>query len=90
MPATPRALHRIALTPAHYHILRNETVSVARTIVTFLVPVGTRLGGLLTDLPDPGTVRSDLTGQAHGAPAQRSRRPSVLEADGHSWIEPLL
>jgi hypothetical protein len=41
-------------TSAHYHILRNETDSVARTIVTFLVPVGTGLGGLRTDLPDPG------------------------------------
>ena len=41
-------------TSAHYHILRNETISEARTIVTFLVPVGTGLGGLRTDLPDPG------------------------------------
>lgn len=39
---------------AHSHLLRNETDSIARTIVTFLVPVGTGLGGLRTDLPDPG------------------------------------
>lgn len=35
----------------HHHLLRNETGSVAETIVTFLVPVG---GDLRTDLPDPG------------------------------------
>ena len=38
-------------TPAHNHLLRNETGSVAQTIVTFLVPVG---APLRTDLPDPG------------------------------------
>ncbi|MGH9324236.1 MAG: cupin domain-containing protein [Vicinamibacteria bacterium] len=36
----------------HIHMLRNETGSVAETIVTFLVPVGALLR---TDLPDPGT-----------------------------------
>jgi hypothetical protein len=41
-------------TAAHSHILRNETDSEARTIVTFLVPAGTGLGGLRTDLPAPG------------------------------------
>jgi mannose-6-phosphate isomerase-like protein (cupin superfamily) len=41
-------------TATHNHLLRNETNSVARTIVTFLVPVGTGLPGLRTDLPDPG------------------------------------
>ena len=41
-------------TAAHNHLLRNETNSVARTIVTFLVPLGTGPGGLRTDLPDPG------------------------------------
>jgi quercetin dioxygenase-like cupin family protein len=35
----------------HVHLLRNETASVAETIVTFLVPVG---GDLRTDRPDPG------------------------------------
>jgi len=37
---------------AHIHMLRNETGSVAETIVTFLVPVG---ADIRTDLPDPGT-----------------------------------
>jgi len=37
--------------PAHYHSLRNETDSVAQTIVTFIVPVG---ASIRTDLPDPG------------------------------------
>jgi hypothetical protein len=37
--------------PAHNHLLRNETNSVAQTIVTFIVPVG---ASLRTDLPDPG------------------------------------
>jgi hypothetical protein len=35
----------------HIHMLRNETGSVAETIVTFLVPVG---APIRTDLPDPG------------------------------------
>jgi hypothetical protein len=35
----------------HYHLLRNETDTVAETIVTFLLPVGS---DLRTDLPDPG------------------------------------
>lgn len=35
----------------HVHLLRNETGSVAETIVTFLVPVGALIR---TDLPDPG------------------------------------
>ena len=39
-------------TPAHSHLLRNETDSVAQTIVTFFVPVGTPT--IRTDLPDPG------------------------------------
>lgn len=38
-------------TSAHIHMLRNETGSVAETIVTFLVPVG---APIRTDLPDPG------------------------------------
>lgn len=38
-------------TAAHRHLLRNETNSVAQTIVTFLVPVGE---AIRTDLPDPG------------------------------------
>lgn len=38
-------------TAAHRHLLRNETGSVAQTIVTFLVPVG---APIRTDLPDPG------------------------------------
>ena len=43
-------------TSAHSHLLRNETGSVAETIVTFLVPVGTPTMPMLrTDLPDPGT-----------------------------------
>jgi mannose-6-phosphate isomerase-like protein (cupin superfamily) len=37
--------------PAHNHLLRNETNSVAQTIVTFIVPVG---APIRTDLPDPG------------------------------------
>lgn len=36
----------------HIHMLRNETASVAETVVTFLVPVG---APIRTDLPDPGT-----------------------------------
>jgi hypothetical protein len=36
----------------HNHMLRNETGSVAETIVTFLVPVG---APIRTDLPHPGT-----------------------------------
>lgn len=35
----------------HIHMLRNETGTVAETIVTFLVPVG---APIRTDLPDPG------------------------------------
>jgi hypothetical protein len=35
----------------HNHLLRNETDTVAETIVTFLLPVGS---ALRTDLPDPG------------------------------------
>ncbi len=35
----------------HIHMVRNETVSVAEALVTYLVPVGTPLR---TDLPDPG------------------------------------
>jgi hypothetical protein len=38
-------------TSAHRHLLRNETGSVAETVVTFLVPVGALIR---TDLPDPG------------------------------------
>jgi hypothetical protein len=38
-------------TGAHIHMLRNETGSVAETVVTFLMPVGSLLR---TDLPDPG------------------------------------
>jgi hypothetical protein len=40
-----------AATSSHSHLLRNETDSVAETIVTFLVPVGV---SVRTDLPDPG------------------------------------
>src|SRR5687768_6195285 len=40
-----------AETSAHMHILRNETSSVAQTVVTFLVPVG---APIRTDLSDPG------------------------------------
>jgi hypothetical protein len=36
---------------SHIHITRNETSSVVKTVVTFLVPVGSPLR---TDLPDPG------------------------------------
>jgi mannose-6-phosphate isomerase-like protein (cupin superfamily) len=39
-------------TTTHNHMLRNETGSVAETIVTFLVPVGALLR---VDMPDPGT-----------------------------------
>jgi hypothetical protein len=39
-------------TSGHIHMLRNETTSVAETVVTFLVPVG---APIRTDLPDPGT-----------------------------------
>ena len=35
----------------HIHMLRNETATVAETIVTFLVPVG---APIRTDLPAPG------------------------------------
>lgn len=38
-------------TAAHNHLLRNETNSVAQTVVTFLVPVGALIRD---DLPDPG------------------------------------
>lgn len=38
-------------TSAHGHLLRNETDTVAETVVTFLVPVGALVR---TDLPDPG------------------------------------
>jgi len=38
-------------TSGHSHLLRNETGSVAETIVTFLLPVG---APLRTDLPSPG------------------------------------
>jgi mannose-6-phosphate isomerase-like protein (cupin superfamily) len=41
-----------AETSGHIHMLRNETTSVAETVVTFLVPVG---APIRTDLPDPGT-----------------------------------
>jgi mannose-6-phosphate isomerase-like protein (cupin superfamily) len=40
-----------AETAAHNHLLRNETNSVAQTLVTFLVPVG---APIRTDLPNPG------------------------------------
>lgn len=41
---------------AHIHMLRNETSSVAETIVTFLVPIGApTMPVIRTDLPDPGT-----------------------------------
>jgi quercetin dioxygenase-like cupin family protein len=39
-------------TAGHNHLLRNETNSVAQTIVTFFVPVGTL--SVRTDRPDPG------------------------------------
>lgn len=38
-------------TSTHNHILRNETNSVAETVVTFLLPVN---ADLRTDLPNPG------------------------------------
>ena len=38
-------------TATHSHLLRNETSTVAQTIVTFLVPVG---APIRTDRPDPG------------------------------------
>lgn len=38
-------------TSTHVHMVRNETSSVAESVVTFLVPVG---APLRTDLPDPG------------------------------------
>jgi|SRR5688572_15916197 hypothetical protein len=38
-------------TATHSHLLRNETSTVAQTLVTFLVPVG---APIRTDLPDPG------------------------------------
>jgi hypothetical protein len=41
-----------AETSGHIHMLRNETNSVAETVVTFLVPVG---APIRTDLPAPGT-----------------------------------
>ena len=37
--------------PAHNHLLRNETNTAAQTIVTFLVPVG---APIRLDRPDPG------------------------------------
>ena len=40
-----------AETSGHIHLLRNETGSVAETIVTFLLPVG---APVRTDLPNPG------------------------------------
>jgi len=40
-----------AETSGHIHLLRNETGSIAETIVTFLLPVG---APVRTDLPDPG------------------------------------
>jgi quercetin dioxygenase-like cupin family protein len=40
-----------AATSGHIHLLRNETASVAETIVTFLLPVG---APVRTDLPNPG------------------------------------
>ena len=40
-----------AETGAHSHLLRNESNSVAETVVTFLLPVG---APIRTDLPDPG------------------------------------
>jgi mannose-6-phosphate isomerase-like protein (cupin superfamily) len=40
-----------ATTNTHIHNLRNETGSVAQTVVTFLLPVG---APLRIDLPDPG------------------------------------
>jgi len=40
-----------AETSEHIHMLRNETTSVAETVVTFLVPAG---APIRTDLPDPG------------------------------------
>ena len=45
-----------AETSGHIHMLRNETTSVAETVVTFLVPVG---APIRTDLPDPGTAGSE-------------------------------
>jgi hypothetical protein len=41
-------------TASHNHLLRNETSTVAQTMVTFLVPVG---APIRTDLPDPGSCR---------------------------------
>jgi quercetin dioxygenase-like cupin family protein len=41
-----------AETSGHIHMLRNESNSVAETVVTFLVPVG---APIRTDLPGPGT-----------------------------------
>jgi mannose-6-phosphate isomerase-like protein (cupin superfamily) len=40
-----------AATGDHIHLLRNETTTVAQTVVTLLVPVG---APIRTDLPDPG------------------------------------
>jgi quercetin dioxygenase-like cupin family protein len=40
-----------AETSGHIHLLRNETGSVAETIVTFLLPVG---APVRTGLPNPG------------------------------------
>jgi len=40
-----------ATTNTHIHNLRNETSSIAETVVTFLLPVG---APLRIDLPDPG------------------------------------
>lgn len=39
-------------TDRHIHLLRNETSTVAETVVTLLLPVG---APLRTDLPDPAT-----------------------------------
>jgi quercetin dioxygenase-like cupin family protein len=45
-------------TAGHSHLLRNETDSVAQTMVTFLLPVG---APLRTDLPDPGNCTFPAT-----------------------------
>ena len=41
-----------AATNNHIHMVRNETGSVAETVVTYMVPVG--VNPLRTDLPNPG------------------------------------
>jgi hypothetical protein len=59
MPTMPRAPRIFpagtgsleADTSSHHHVTRNETSSVVKTVVTFLVPVG---APIRTDLPNPG------------------------------------